>query len=170
MLHFCPFLFRHSPAIPELDFAGTIVEVGPQEQQVSESVSLLDRLENRGLVVGAQVFGSIGVPEHVGGGYGTLGEYVIVDADYAVKKPTAVSPEEISGVSVTGCTALPAVESAQLKRGDSVLVNGASGGIGTLVVQMAKKIVGDSGKVVGICSGRNIELVRSLGADEVSRT
>jgi NADPH:quinone reductase-like Zn-dependent oxidoreductase len=60
------------------------------------------------------------------------------------------------------------IEKAQLKSGDAVLVNGASGGIGTLVVQMAKDIVGESGRVVAICSGRNVELVKGLGADEVS--
>ena len=60
------------------------------------------------------------------------------------------------------------LEKAQLKRGDAVLINGASGGIGTLVVQMAKDTVGESGRVVAICSGRNVELVKGLGADEVS--
>jgi NADPH:quinone reductase-like Zn-dependent oxidoreductase len=57
---------------------------------------------------------------------------------------------------------------AQLKPGDRVLINGASGGIGHLVLQMAKDAVGESGRVVAICSGNNLEMVKDLGADEVS--
>lgn len=167
MLHFAPFLFRHSPAVPELDFSGTIVATGPKDA-ASETDSLLNEAESRGLCKGAEVFGSILIPEHVGGGHGTLAEYAIVDLSCAVKKPSNVSFAEASGLGVAGATALVLVERAKPRRGDHVLINGASGGIGTMVVQLVKDIVGDAGKVVAVCSGRNVDAIRRLGADVVS--
>jgi D-arabinose 1-dehydrogenase-like Zn-dependent alcohol dehydrogenase len=70
-------------------------------------------------------------------------------------------------MSFTGLTALQMAADAKLKRGDRVLVNGASGGVGTMAVQLARDVVGPEGVVVGICSGKNAEMVRGLGADEV---
>ncbi|KAJ3477780.1 hypothetical protein NLG97_g8749 [Lecanicillium saksenae] len=64
-------------------------------------------------------------------------------------------------------TAWQQVYESGTKEGDRVLVNAASGGIGTMVVQMVRNIVGDSGYVVGICSGKNVEMVKGLGANEV---
>jgi len=55
----------------------------------------------------------------------------------------------------------------KLSKGQSVFINGASGGVGTFAVQIARQIVGESGKVVGCCSAKNADLVRRLGADEV---
>lgn len=173
MLHFCPMFLRHSPAIPEMDFSGTIVAIGPEKEQRSgfvqeETDALIDRVSERGLVLGAEVFGSVLVPEHIGGGHGSLAEYILVDSSCLVKRPLNAKMEEVAGLGVAGCTALVLVEKAELKRGDSVLVNGASGGIGTMVVQLVKRIVGDNGKVVGVCSEKNAESVRNLGTDEVS--
>jgi NADPH:quinone reductase-like Zn-dependent oxidoreductase len=59
------------------------------------------------------------------------------------------------------------VRAAGLKEGDRVLVNGASGGVGSFVVQMCKALVGETGRVVGVCSGGSAEAVKGLGADEV---
>lgn len=96
-----------------------------------------------------------------------MSEYITVAAPTVVRKPDGIALEEAAGLGITGSTALAMLEKAGLKRGDSVLVNGASGGVGTLVVQLAKEAVGESGRVVAVCSGRNIELVSKLGADEV---
>lgn len=85
-----------------------------------------------------------------------------------VRKPDNASFEQAAGLGVAGCTALLLVKKARLKRGDSVLVNGASGGIGTIVMQLVREVVGDSGRVVAVCSGRNLEMVGKLGANEVS--
>jgi len=157
MMQFCPFLFRSKPAIPELDFSGTITTA-------SSAVP-----ESRELTPGTPVFGYVSVGLHLGAGAGTLAEYIAVPAVSVVRKPSNISFEEAAGLGITGCTAITLVEKARLKRGDSVLINGASGGVGTIVMQLAREVVGESGRVVAICSGRNIEIVKELGADEVSK-
>jgi NADPH:quinone reductase-like Zn-dependent oxidoreductase len=115
------------------------------------------------------VFGSVLIGPHLKLAAGSLAEYVAVAATSVVRKPDRASFEEAAGLPVAGCVALTLIDAARLKAGDTILVNGASGGIGTIVVQLAKKLVGESGRVVAICSGRNVELVNSLGADEVKK-
>ncbi|KAJ0334357.1 hypothetical protein COL5a_000412 [Colletotrichum fioriniae] len=100
-------------------------------------------------------------------GTGALAEHVLLPARYAVPVPSHVSLRDASCVMTAGCTAAVTIRATGLKRGDRVLVNGASGGIGSLAVQMARAIVGREGHVVGVCSGRNAEMVLGLGADEV---
>ncbi|KAK1538030.1 hypothetical protein CPAR01_08143 [Colletotrichum paranaense] len=100
-------------------------------------------------------------------GTGALAEHVLLPARYAVPVPSHVSLRDASCVMTAGCTAAVTVRATSLKRGDRVLVNGASGGIGSLAVQVARAIVGREGHVVGVCSGRNAEKVLRLGADEV---
>jgi reticulon-4-interacting protein 1, mitochondrial len=158
IMHFCPFFFRAKPAIPELDFSGTLI-----------SSHSWPALASRDLVPGISVFGSVNVPSHVKTGAGTLAEYIVVPATSVVRKPSNATMEEAAGLAIAGCTALLLIEKATLKRGDSVLINGASGGVGTLAVQLAKEMVGESGKVVALCSGRNASAVKDLGADEVRR-
>jgi NADPH:quinone reductase-like Zn-dependent oxidoreductase len=75
--------------------------------------------------------------------------------------------EALAGLGIAGATALELVKAAKLKRGDSVLINGASGGVGHLVLQIARAKVGGSGRVTAICSTRNVGWVGQLGADEV---
>ena len=156
MMQLCPSILRHHPAIPELDFSGIIVATG---SAVSDS---------RNLAAGTPVFGSVPVAAHVRAGVGAMAEYIVVAATCVVPKPTTASLEEAAGLPIAGCTAIPLIDRARLKRGNSVLINGASGGIGTLVVQMAREAVGESGKVVAICSEQNFDVVKELGADEVS--
>lgn len=153
-----PFLFRRSPAIPEMDFAGTIVECS----------SWVEREDERGVKHGAKVFGSVTVSDHIKLGRGSLAEYVVVGHECVVKKPEVIKMKEVAGLGVAGATALELMKSAKLKKGDSVLVNGASGGIGHLVTQMCRERVGETGKVVAICSGGNVGWVKDLGCDEVS--
>jgi NADPH:quinone reductase-like Zn-dependent oxidoreductase len=156
MMQLCPFIFRSSPAIPETDFSGTVVETSAEVQSSGRDIS-----------PGTSVFGSILVGPHLSTGAGALAEYVVVNANSVCRKPEKASFEEAAGLAVSGCTALALMDKAGLKRGDSVLINGASGNVGHLVLQMARDAVGESGRVTAICSARNEEMVRNLGADEV---
>jgi len=104
--------------------------------------------------------------EVFGGRDGALAEYVCMRADEAlVAKPPNISFEEAASVPIAGITALQALrDRARLAPGVRVLINGASGGVGTFAVQIAKSF---GAHVTGVCSTRNLELVRSLGADAV---
>jgi NADPH:quinone reductase-like Zn-dependent oxidoreductase len=155
MIALCPSIFRATPAVPELDFAGTLVALGSEVPR------------EKNFAVGDKVFGTVLVGPHIRAGAGTLAEYVSVEAATVLKVPEGIGEKETAGLPVSACTALVLVEAAGLKEGDSVAINGASGGVGTFVVQMVREKVGKSGRVVGICSGRNAEVVRGLGADEV---
>ena len=115
--------------------------------------------------VGAEVT-SIGPGDNVYGiGRGSFGELVRATENVLAPKPAQLSFEEAAAIPVAAVTALEAVrERGGLRPGQSVLVNGASGGVGTFGVQIVKAL---GGEVTGVCSTRNLELVRSLGADRV---
>lgn len=125
-----------------VDFAGTVVAVG-------ESVTRFEP--------GDAVFG---------GAAGAFAEFVTVrDSGAVALKPANISFEEAAAIPVAAITALQALrDKGGLEAGQSVLLNGASGGVGTFAVQIAKSM---GAKVSGVCSTRNIELVRSIGADHV---
>jgi NADPH:quinone reductase-like Zn-dependent oxidoreductase len=96
---------------------------------------------------------------------GGFGEYVRVSAAELAPKPRNLSFEEAAAVPLAANTALVAVrDQGGVMPGQKVLVNGASGGVGTFAVQLAKAF---GAHVTGVCSYRNVDLVRSLGADEV---
>jgi NADPH:quinone reductase-like Zn-dependent oxidoreductase len=123
-----------------IDFAGTVEAVGKDVTHVSP---------------GDEVFGARS---------GALAEYVTV-RDAVVPKPANISFEEAAAVPVAAITALQGLrDKGQLEAGQKVLINGASGGVGTFAVQVAKAL---GAEVTGVCSTRNVELVRSLGADHV---
>ncbi|KAK3685127.1 hypothetical protein B0T22DRAFT_516972 [Podospora appendiculata] len=100
-------------------------------------------------------------------GTGGLQAVVAFPARFAVPVPRGKSPREAAGLLLTGCTAAQQVVEAGVRAGDRVLVFGASGGVGSMAVQIAREAVGAEGTVVGVCSGRNVEMVKGLGADEV---
>ena len=104
--------------------------------------------------------------EVFGGRNGALAQYITARADRAVvHKPANITFEQAAGVSVAGITALQALrDRGRLQPGQRVLINGASGGVGTFAVQIAKAL---GAHVTGVSSTRNVELVRSLGADHV---
>ena len=104
--------------------------------------------------------------EVFGGRNGALSQYVAARADRAVvHKPANISFEQAAGVSVAGITALQALrDKGKIQAGQRVLINGASGGVGTFAVQIARSF---GAHVTGVSSTRNVELVRSLGADHV---
>jgi NADPH:quinone reductase-like Zn-dependent oxidoreductase len=96
---------------------------------------------------------------------GSWAEYATAREARLARKPANLSFEEAAAVPVAGITALQAVrDKAQVQPGQRVLVNGASGGVGTFAVQLAKTF---GAEVTGVCSSGNVELVRSLGADRV---
>jgi NADPH:quinone reductase-like Zn-dependent oxidoreductase len=101
-----------------------------------------------------------------GGRDGAFAEYVCPRADRAVAlKPASVTFEQAASLNIAGLTALQAVrDKAKIQPGQKVLINGASGGVGTFAVQIAKSYGAD---VTGVCSTRNVDLVKSLGADQV---
>lgn len=92
-------------------------------------------------------------------------EYVAVKEDQLVTKPARLSSEQAAGIPMAGCVALQALKDiAGTRPGDKILVNGASGGIGSFTVQIAKAL---GAEVTGVCSTANIDLVVTLGADHV---
>jgi NADPH:quinone reductase-like Zn-dependent oxidoreductase len=124
------------------DFAGVVEAVGTNVTQFAP---------------GDEVFGGRG---------GALAEYVTIRQDSAVvSKPANVTFEQAGSVAVAAVTALQGLrDHGRVKAGEKVLINGASGGVGTFAVQIAKAL---GAEVTGVCSTRNVELVRSLGADHV---
>ena len=125
-----------------VDFAGTVEAVGKNVTQFKP---------------GDEVFGGRG---------GAFAEYVCPRATRAVAmKPANVSFEEAAAVNIAGITALQGLrDKGKVQAGQKVLINGASGGVGTFAVQIAKSL---GAEVTGVCSTRNVNLVKSLGADHV---
>jgi NADPH:quinone reductase-like Zn-dependent oxidoreductase len=125
-----------------VDFAGTVETVGKN----------ITRFK-----AGDQVFGGRG---------GAMAEYVLAgETSSVVHKPANASFEEAAAVPIAAITALQGLrDRGHLAAGQSVLINGASGGVGTFAVQIAKSM---GAQVTGVCSTRNLDLVRSLGADLV---
>jgi NADPH:quinone reductase-like Zn-dependent oxidoreductase len=106
--------------------------------------------------VGDEVFGS---------GMGGFAEYACLSENSAAHKPANLTFEQAAAVPVAGLTALQALrDQGQIQDGQHVLINGASGGVGSFAVQIAKAL---GAHVTGVCSGKNIEMVRSIGSDHV---
>jgi NADPH:quinone reductase-like Zn-dependent oxidoreductase len=96
---------------------------------------------------------------------GAFAEYACASETKVVKKPASVSFEQAASAPIAGLTALQALrDKGQLQSGQRVLINGAAGGVGMFAVQIAKSM---GANVTGVCSTRNVGMVRSLGADQV---
>ena len=123
------------------DMAGAVEAVGKNVSEFS---------------VGDEVFGE---------SRGALSEFAVISKDQCVMKPVNLSFEEAAAVPMVGFTALQALrDKAKIQSGQRVLIVGASGGVGTFTVQIAKSF---GAHVTGVCSTRNVEMVRSIGADHV---
>jgi NADPH:quinone reductase-like Zn-dependent oxidoreductase len=124
-----------------VDVAGTVVAIGSGV---------------RGLRPGDEVFGAVD---------GALAEYVCAPAAAVARRPPNTTCEQAAAAPIAGLTALQALRNkGHLKAGDAILINGAAGGVGTFAVQIAKWM---GARVTGVCSGRNVDLVRGIGADRV---
>jgi NADPH:quinone reductase-like Zn-dependent oxidoreductase len=116
--------------------------------------------------VGRDVTGFKPGDEVLGSRFGAFAEYVTAAQGRAlVAKPARLSFEQAAALPVAAITALQGLrDKGRVQAGDRVLINGASGGVGTFAVQIAKAL---GAEVTGVCSTRNVDLVRSLGADHV---
>lgn len=97
--------------------------------------------------------------------YGGFAEYVCVPENRLILKPASITFEEAAAVPMAGLTALQGLrDKGHIKAGQNVLINGASGGVGTFAIQIAKSF---GAKVTAVCSTKNLEMARSIGADYV---
>ena len=95
---------------------------------------------------------------------GALAEYACPSERALVMKPTNVTFEQAASIPLAGLTALQGLRNGKIQAGQKVLINGATGGVGTFAVQIAKSL---GAEVTAVCSTRNVDLVRSIGADHV---
>jgi NADPH:quinone reductase-like Zn-dependent oxidoreductase len=138
-------LRRPSFTIPGSDFAGRVTAIGEAVSEVR---------------VGDDVFGTTFML-----GFGAFAEHLVVPEAVLAPKPDNVSFDEAAAVPLAALTALQGLrDHGRIENGQKVLVIGASGGVGTFAVQIAKYF---GAEVTGACSTRNVDLVRSLGADHV---
>jgi NADPH:quinone reductase-like Zn-dependent oxidoreductase len=127
--------------IPGTDLAGTVEAIGKDVQDLRP---------------GDEVFGW---------GTGAFAEYASGPADQFVKKPADLTFEQAAAIGVSATTALQLLrDDGKVRHGQKVLINGASGGVGTFAVQVAKSF---GAEVTGVTSTKNVEMVRSIGADHV---
>jgi NADPH:quinone reductase-like Zn-dependent oxidoreductase len=147
-----PFLARlvngfFKPKHPRLgaDLAGQVEAVGKNVTQFK---------------VGDDVFGGVSLSA-----MGSFAEYICASEDVLALKPANLTFEQAAAVPLAAFTALQGLRgTVQIQPGQKILVNGASGGVGTMAVQIAKSF---GAEVTGVCSTRNLDMVRSIGADHV---
>jgi NADPH:quinone reductase-like Zn-dependent oxidoreductase len=138
-------LLKPKYKIPGMDIAGRVEAVGRNAKQFQP---------------GDEVFGDVSRC-----GFGAFAEYVAVPESELALKPASITFEEAATVPQAALVALQGLrDKGQIQPGKKVLINGASGGNGTFAVQIAKSF---GAEVTGVCSTRNLDLVRSIGADHV---
>ncbi|BAY29822.1 alcohol dehydrogenase zinc-binding domain-containing protein [Nostoc carneum NIES-2107] len=137
-------IWKKFPMILGFDLAGEVVEIGSAV---------------KGFQPGDAIYGSTALP---GGAYA---EFTAVSANLVAPKPTNLSYEQAAVVPLAALTALQALrDQGNIQPGQSVLINGAAGGVGIFAVQIAKTF---GTEVTGVCSTKNLDMVKSLGADKV---
>jgi NADPH:quinone reductase-like Zn-dependent oxidoreductase len=153
-------LMRGDPFISRLMFGGILkpkfktlgMDVAGRIEAVGEAVTQFQ--------VGDEVFGDLSEC-----GFGTFAEYVSAVASALVLKPTNISFEQAATVPAAALTALQGLrDCGQIQPGQTVLINGASGGVGSFAVQIAQAL---GAEVTAVCSTHKIEMMRSIGADQI---
>lgn len=137
--------------IAEGDFSGVVFLAGPDAPAA--------------LGPGTAVFGNVPVPK-VMAGIGTLAEYIVMPATSVAVVPPEMHMSEAGGLSGAAQTALDMISELKMKEGHRIFVNGGSGGVGIMAVQLAKA---SGAYVVATCSSATADLVKQLGADEVRK-
>jgi NADPH:quinone reductase-like Zn-dependent oxidoreductase len=138
-------LLKPKYPIPGGDIAGKVEAVGKDVTQFKP---------------GDDVFGDLS-----GCGWGGFAEYAAVPENSLALKPANLSFEETAAVPMAGVTALQGLrDKGKIQSGQKVLINGASGGVGTFAIQIAKSF---GAEVTGVCSTRNLDILQSIGADHV---
>ena len=138
-------LLKPKNTILGADIAGRVEAVGSNVKQFQP---------------GDEVFGDLS-----GSGWGGFAEYVCASEDALVLKPANMTFEQAAAVPIAAVTALQGLrDKGHIQPGQKVLINGASGGVGTFAVQIAKSF---GAEVTAVCSTRNVDMVRSIGADHV---
>lgn len=147
-----PFLVRLESGIQKPKYTILGADVAGQVEAVGKSVTQFQP--------GDEVFGDISAC-----GWGGFAEYVAVPEKALVLKPSNLSFEEAAAVPMAAVTALQGIrDHGKIRPGQKVLIVGASGGVGTFAVQIAKSF---GAEVTALCSTRNVDLARSIGADQV---
>jgi NADPH:quinone reductase-like Zn-dependent oxidoreductase len=145
-----PLLIRVMPGVAKAresqrlgsDFAGEVADIGSNVT---------------GFAVGDRVYGLAGL--------GSFAQYVAVPSDRLAPMPTNMTFEDAAAVPMGAITAMASLRAGRFEAGQSVIVNGASGGIGIFAIQFAKAL--GASEVTGVCSTRNVAMVQMLGADSV---
>ncbi len=138
-------LLKPKNTIPGAAIAGRVEAVGSNVNQFQ---------------LGDEVFGDLS-----GCGWGGFAEYVCADENALALKPASITFEQAAAVPLGAVTALQGLRGkGKIKPGQKVLINGASGGVGTFAVQIAKSF---GAEVTAVCSTRNMDMMRSIGADHV---
>ena len=153
LMKMLPVLSFAGPQIPELELSGEVVAAGDAPPaEVRDPGTCVVAFQN--------------IPSWVILGRGVLAEYVRLDGSQVARIDAGVDMASASGVNGCGSTALKMIRMAGVREGHTVLVNGASGSVGSVLVQLCKL---RSVKVVGVASGGNENMVRRLGVDEVGK-
>ncbi|KAM7218908.1 Reticulon-4-interacting protein 1-like [Rhypophila decipiens] len=174
------------PQVPGYDLTGTVLDSSPSSEEADPSSSRAgdddEGARSNKFKKGCKVVAFLPVGFILSSKSGALQEVISFPAKYAVLLPDKVASSPPSGTTsrssantqggidklaaglfLAGCTALTQIRDAALQPGHKVLVYGASGGIGSMAVQLAREAVGPEGKVVGVCSTRNLKPVFELG-------
>ena len=147
-----PFMVRLSGGFLKPKHTILGVDIAGKVEAVGRNVKLFQQ--------GDEIFGDLGAS-----GFGAFAEYVSVSENVLALKPKNVTFEEAAAVPQYALGALQGLrDKGQIQQGQKVLINGASGGVGTFAVQIAKSF---GAEVTGVCSTRNLNLLRSIGADHV---
>ncbi|GAB3739412.1 NADP-dependent oxidoreductase [Microlunatus parietis] len=141
-----PMLDTVFPVIPGWDVAGTVLAVGPDTPEFAPGDEVLAYARKDTVQAG------------------TFAEQVAVPAAYVARKPASVSWEQAAGLPLAGGTALRSLDRLELAGGETVLIHGAAGGVGSLGVQIA---VARGARVIGTASSRNHDFLKALGAEPV---